>query len=87
MPEHPARAVRQLAERAFAVGDARAFDALALELYRLHAGRNPVYRAFLAALPRRAEPASARDIPCLPITLFRSHRVLLDGLEPAVSFT
>lgn len=87
-PATAAHAVRQLAERAFAVADAAAFEALALELHRLHADRNPVYRAYQEALGRGTGPvARSADIPCLPITLFRSHRVLTDGLEPAVAFT
>src|SRR5690606_12469624 len=49
---------------------------------------NPVYREFLAAL--RFDPKGISDpsrIPALPITLFRNHRVLLEGLEPAITFT
>lgn len=59
-----------------------------MDLFRLHADRNPAYRAYLEALGRRARDVSrSADIPCLPITLFRSHRVMLDGLQPAIAFT
>lgn len=75
-------------DRPFAVADPASFNALALDLFHLHATHNSVYRGFLEALGR---PASAvrqiEDIPFLPIGLFRNHRVLLDGLAPALSFT
>lgn len=75
-------------DRPFAVPGEEAFDALALELFRLHATHNPVYRAFLNALGRDPGTVhSVAGIPHLPITAFRNQRVLLDGLEPSVTFT
>ena len=79
--------VRRLRARVHEVDDAIAFEALALDLYRLHAGRNPVYRAYLAALPLRKQVARAARIPCLPIALFRSQRVLLNDLASAIAFS
>lgn len=84
----PSSAVAELRRRLFEVTDGDGFQSLALDLFRLHFRHNPVYRAFIEASridARRIERAEA--IPSLPITLFRSHRVLLEGLEPAVSFT
>jgi hypothetical protein len=79
---------QDLAERAFGVKDAEAFNALALDLFHLHAANNPVYRGFLEGLRRRAASVHrVEDIPFLPIGVFRNHRVLLEGLEPAVTFT
>ena len=75
-------------ERPFAIAGTEEFNALALDLFHLHAAHNPVYRGFLQAL--RVDPAAVEHvdhIPCLPIGFFRNHRVLLEGLEPAVSFT
>ncbi|MBK8225602.1 MAG: acyl transferase [Flavobacteriales bacterium] len=84
----PAHAVARLRSDVFAVKDAAGFDALALELFRIHVERNPVYRDFIAALGLDPQAIlRAADIPCLPITVFRSQRVLLDGLEPALAFT
>jgi non-ribosomal peptide synthetase component F len=77
-----------LLDRPFAVRSAADFEALALELFHLHRTHNPVYRRFVEAL--RVDPARVRttaDIPHLPITLFRNHRVLLDGLDPRSHFT
>ncbi len=79
---------QDLAERVFTVADADGFNALALELFRLHAAHNPVYRGFLKGLGTKVEAVEqVAEIPCLPIGLFRNHRVLLDGLEPALTFT
>ncbi len=77
-----------LLERPFAVHDHQEFNALAIDLFLVHAEKNPVYRGFLKALGK--DPGTVRqvsDIPCLPIGSFRNRRVLLDGLEPAVTFT
>lgn len=77
-----------LAERAFGVRGPADFNALTLDVFRLHAEKNPVYRGFLAGLG--LDPSSVIDvarIPFLPIGLFRSHDVLLDGLAPAITFT
>ena len=79
---------QDLAERVFAVADVEAFNALALDLFRLHAAHNPVYRGFLKGLGTKVDAVEqVADIPCLPIGLFRDHRVLLEGLEPAIIFT
>ena len=77
-----------LQERPFQVRTDEDFNALALELFHLHAASNPVYRAFLKGLGR--DPTSVktvRAIPHLPISAFRNHAVLLDGLAPAITFT
>lgn len=74
--------------RVFQVADAAGFNALALDLFHLHAERNAVYRAYLEAL--RIDPAAitaADRIPSLPIGFFRNHRLLLDGMQPTVAFT
>ncbi|MBL7963052.1 MAG: acyl transferase [Flavobacteriales bacterium] len=75
-------------QRPFAVDGPGAFNALALELFQLHARHNPIYRDYVHALGVVPEQVvRMEDIPFLPIGLFRSHRVLLEGLEPALTFT
>ncbi len=77
-----------LLERPFTVAGDKDFNALAVDLFRLHAERNPVYRGFLSALRRDPEVVRrVEDIPYLPIGAFRNQRVLLDGLEPSIVFT
>ena len=88
MPAAASHAIARLRASVPLVHDAAGFEALALDLFRLHADRNPVYRAYLEALGHRVRAVTrSAEIPCLPITLFRSHRVLLEGLEPAIAFT
>ncbi|HMN05517.1 MAG TPA: acyl transferase [Flavobacteriales bacterium] len=77
-----------LLEKPFQVDGPAAFEALALELFRLHARHNPVYGEYLHAL--RIDPASVEreeQIPFLPIGLFRNKRVLLEGLDADLQFT
>jgi phenylacetate-coenzyme A ligase PaaK-like adenylate-forming protein len=88
MSANSTASVESLLERPFAVHGPEAFNALALELFHLHAERNPVYRGFLNALGRRAADIKEVDqIPCLPISLFRNHHVLLGALEADLQFT
>ncbi|HRD51776.1 MAG TPA: acyl transferase [Flavobacteriales bacterium] len=88
MPSTLAHAVAHLRDDVFSVKDAAAFESLAMELFRLHAAHNAVYRRYLLALGRDPQGITGISaIPFLPITLFRSQRNLLDGLEPTVSFT
>jgi len=75
-------------ERPFTLDGPAEFNALALDLFQVHARRNPVYRAYLEAL--RLDPVrvtSVASIPFLPIGLFRNHRVLLENLDPQSFFT
>lgn len=77
-----------LFERPFAITGHEDFNALAMDLFLLHAERNPVYRGFLSALGRLPQTVRrVEDIPYLPISAFRNQRVLLEGLEPSVVFT
>lgn len=80
--------VESLLERPFAVDGPEAFNALALELFHLHAEHDPVYREFLKALGRSASDVQhVHQIPFLPIGLFRKHHVLLEGLKAELHFT
>lgn len=88
MTSLPAYIAPGLLERPFAVLDHRSFNALALELFHLHAARNPVYRGFLNGLSVTPEQvARVEDIPFLPISAFKNHRVLLESMSPASHFT
>ncbi len=88
MPAEPPPDLAALRERVFRVDGPEAFNALALDLFQLHAARNPVVAAYLGALGLAPTAIRTVDrIPCLPIGFFRSQRVLLEGLELAVSFT
>lgn len=78
----------ELLARPFLVDNQAAFDALALELFLLHAEYNPVYREYLRALHIKPETVQQVEaIPFLPIGQFRNRSVLLEGLEPGIQFT
>lgn len=88
MPSLAAYIDPQWLERPFRLTGPDAFNALALELFQLHAARNPVYRGFLSGL--RVDPATISEVgqvPFLPISAFKNHRVLLEGLDPSSFFT
>ncbi len=52
------------------------FTSLCLEIYDYQKTYNPLYRAYLKALNRLdRRPTNVRQIPCLPIQFFKSHRV------------
>lgn len=77
-----------LLERPFLVDGPAAFEALAMDLFRLHAAHNSVYGEYLRAL--RVDPGQVEredQIPFLPISLFRNNLVLLDGLGADLQFT
>ena len=84
LPHH----CEEFLERPFGIDGPESFNALAMDLFRMHAAHNPVHRGFLHGLGRDPDTVrTVNEIPCLPIGLFRNHRVLLDGLDPAITFT
>ena len=88
MPPTAPHRYEEFLERPFGITGPEGFNALAMDLFRLHAAHNAVYRGFLRGLGRDPDSVRSADgIPCLPIGLFRNHRVLLNGLEPAITFT
>lgn len=66
----------------------RSFNELALTLFRYQATANPVYREFLNLLNCPVdEIQDVESIPYLPIELFKTRRVLCEGLDPEHEFT
>lgn len=52
------------------------FEHQALELFAYQMERNPVYREFVhLSRGKSFQPACLEDIPCLPISFFKTHRV------------
>jgi len=63
------------------------FETAALTVFRFQAEKNPVYRAYLKAIgcqPPLVSHSSA--IPFLPISFFKSHKVLCEGFEADLYF-
>jgi hypothetical protein len=64
------------------------FDALALDLFRFQALRNPLYRHYLQLLRIKIASIEHRtQIPHLPITLFKSHKIKTGAWKNEVVFT
>ena len=64
-----------------------AFSEIALQLFRVQAESNPIYKKYLTYIgvaPDRVTHVS--EIPCLPITLFKSHNIRSGDWEPDVTF-
>lgn len=65
-----------------------AFEEIALRLFRTQAEHNPVYRQYLAYIavdPR--DVTTLKQVPCLPITLFKTLPIRTGSWEPEVTFT
>ncbi|MDR1973205.1 MAG: acyltransferase [Bacteroidales bacterium] len=66
----------------FDISDEKKFNTAALELYRLHSEKNPVYREYIALMGVFGnEVEHYSQIPFLPIDFFRTRKVLLDDVE------
>ncbi|QNL22700.1 acyl transferase [Hyphobacterium sp. CCMP332] len=65
----------------------RDFNDLALKIFDLQYELNPVYREFVSNLnlnPNRIN--HWKNIPCLPISFFKTHKILLHKLKPVQKF-
>jgi hypothetical protein len=63
------------------------FEALALELFRFQYENNPVYRQYVNAIRVRPDAVKTLlQIPFLPVSFFKTHRVQSTSFEPAVIF-
>lgn len=72
----------------FRIGDAAAFETVALETFRRQAAECPPYREYLSRLGVRPEEVrTASAVPHLPIGLFKTHTVYCGGAEPEAVFT
>lgn len=67
--------------------DAETFDSTALSIFRYQAAGNPVYRDFLQYLDISPDNIqSVRDIPFLPISAFKNHKVITGNADTAMYF-
>ncbi len=69
-------------------GDDAAFEAAALDVFRRQAATCPPYREYIALLGVRPERVSGlREVPFLPISLFKTHDVYCGDAAPEAVFT
>ena len=67
---------------------ARDFEAAALSLFRYQVRRVPVYADFVRLLKRHpSDIRKIEEIPCLPLSLFKTQDVMVKGEKPEIIFT
>ena len=77
-----------LTDDIFRIASDADFEAAALATFRRQAAECPPYREYIARIGRRADDVrTLRDIPFLPIELFKTHEVYCGGTEPEAVFT
>ena len=65
----------------------RNFESFALDLFRLQAQHVPIYGAFVSQLGiDYASITSIQDIPFMPVSFFKSHKVLAKGFDTELVF-
>lgn len=70
----PIDIVKSLKSRVFEISSHQEFNDVALEIFHFQSNNNPVYSRFLNLL-NRPTPKIWNDIPCLPISAFKTHDV------------
>ncbi len=75
----------QLVDQIFNIQTQTEFDQLALEVYHFQRGYVPVYKQFVDLLGK-PEPQSVNDIPFLPISFFKTHHIIAEGMQPQTMF-
>jgi len=74
--------------RIFDIAHTAEFDTLALDIFRFQYENNQVYRAFCNHLKKSPQNVSSHlEIPFLPISFFKTHRVLSTQKDPNIIFT
>ena len=70
------------------IGGEDEFDAVALSVFQFQAQHLPVYADFMRMLGINWQEVKSRDaIPHLPISFFKSHRLLAEGCTCEIAFT
>ncbi|MGZ5286921.1 MAG: acyl transferase [Flavisolibacter sp.] len=75
----------ELEQEVFNIHNEKDFLSIALAVFRFQFSQNPVYRQYCEAIQRTPDRVNQlHEIPFLPITFFKTHRV---EVEPANAFT
>ena len=77
----------ELIHKVFAANPAT-FDDLCLEIFHFQYANNALYRGFTDALSINARDVKQlNDIPFLPISFFKTHRVETTAFDPSLVFS
>lgn len=71
-----------LRKRIFNIDDARSFEKMALEVFQFQAEHNEVYKQYIKGLNISLEKIKTiHQIPFLPIQLFKTHQIIIHGMN------
>jgi len=74
-----------LRERIFSVSNENDFEQVALKIFDYQKENCPIYSEYVNSLNWPA-PKTIKEIPFLPISFFKTHKVCREGLDPAIVF-
>ena len=76
-----------LEKEVFAVSNVKEFDLIALKVFEFQFYNNTIYNQYCKLLNKRPDTIlSSKEIPFLPISFFKSHKVVTSGFEPELIF-
>ncbi len=76
-----------LEQGVFSITNDETFNSIALEVYHFQFANNPVYQQFCLAINRPPHLVTElADIPFLPISFFKTHKVICGDRKPEVIF-
>ena len=76
-----------LEEKVFRIDNEKDFHSIALEIYHFQFANNPIYQDYCKALNKLPGLVSGlSDIPFLPVSFFKSHRVITTAFDPEIIF-
>lgn len=78
---------KELEQEVFAISNEKQFHTIALEVFRFQFQYNPVYRSYCQAIGKEVDRVKEiKDIPFLPIGIFKTHRVQTTSFTPELVF-
>lgn len=77
--------MKELIDRIFSIETEDQFNTCALEVFEFQYQHVPVYTEFVHTLNRK-RPTHYSEIPFLPISFFKTHRIIAEGMTEQVHF-
>ncbi|MCU0370653.1 MAG: acyltransferase, partial [Bacteroidales bacterium] len=78
----------EIREKIFRISSSDEFNAISLEIFHYQYHYNPIYRAFVDQLGIAASSVYSWEyIPFLPVSFFKTHRIVCGNAKPQVIFT
>lgn len=77
--------MKELIDRIFSIETEEQFNSCALEVFEYQYKNVDIYNRFVDTLNRK-KPAHYTEIPFLPISFFKSHRIIANGMQEEVHF-